>query len=448
MAHGYSPRTAEVETTMGAPDQVRRTGTQPASGAAGRKGFWPRRSAIMFDVGTAGIRACQLQSVRGRVRVRDTLRVELPADGPNGTDAAPAVCGSARPASDPASRSGPTGASSPPPGASEDSLMGERLARLIGQGSFSGRNVGVVLSSAQVQFHALRVPEAALHQPREALHQALRWEVARETRTEPQELEVRHWPLPGGRSQAPNIVAVALPTQRASAWISRLRPWGLRLTRLDVAPCAHVRLASHLWPPATHDLWCVLDLGRRHSTLTVALGNVPAYIRPIQAFAEHWIRIVSHALDVPPLLADHLLRTYGIEPGTSAQPDAPLAAAEPSREVPSTMHHAPAGDLPESDMLPGLLFGVLSETIALLIRDVERCLAYALQSFPESIATRVVLAGGGANLRGLAHYLEATLSLPCTVLRCDAAECGPGGVPFEPDSAATVGGALLDLEQA
>jgi len=406
----------------------------------------------MFDLGTAGIRACQLQTVRGRVRVCDTLHVDLPAPGPVGTDAAAPGAASPRPAPGADSRSGSPAACGPTPGVGEDNLLGERLARLIGQGSFSGQNVGVVLSSAQVQFHALRVPEAALHQSGETLQQALRWEVARETRTEPQELQVRHWPLACGRSQAPNVVAVALPNQRAEAWINRLRPWGLRLTRLDVAPCAHVRLASLLWPPAPHDLWCVLDLGRRYGTLTVALGNVPAYIRSIQTCTEHWEQIVSDALDVPLALADHLLRTCGIKPrnrDSRVLPDRPIAAAEPSHDEGSPALRAPAGSLPETDELPGVLFGVLGEMLTLLTRDVERCLSYALQSFPESSATRVVLAGGGARLQGLTHYMESVLSLPCTVLRSGATGCHPDGVPpFEPDSAAAVGGALLDLEQA
>jgi Tfp pilus assembly PilM family ATPase len=425
------------------------TDVRRASRASGWKALWPRRSAIMFDLGAAGIRACQLQGAHGRVRVCDALRVELPAQGQDGAEVAPGSTAPHVPAAGAGAKTGSTGAASRSPAADDDNMLGERLSRLIGQGGFSGRNVGVVLSSSQVQFHALRVPEAALHQPREALHQALRWEVARETRTEPQELEVRHWSLPCGHNQAPNVVAVALPVQRASAWVSRLRPYGLRLSRLDVAPCAHVRLASQLWPPATHDLWCVLDLGRRHGTLTVALGGVPAYIRPIQASTEHWTRTVSHALDVPPPVADHLLRTCGIEPGARSTRCVPEPSpAGSSGDPPVAARPGSSGSLPEADEIPGVLFGVLSETLTLLIRDLERCLAYALQSFPESSVTRVVLAGGGANLSGLASFIETVLSLPCSVLSCEAGGCGAGGIPFEPESAAAVGGALLDLEQA
>lgn len=418
------------------------------AGAPVWKALWPRRSAIMFDVGAAGIRACQLQHAGGRVRVSDALRVEFPAYGQDGADGAAASVGTPRQAG--ARGAAPGAASNRPPAVTDDNLLGERLSRLIGQGAFSGRDVGVVLSSCQVQFHALRIPDAALHQPRDALHQALRWEVARETRTEPQELEVRHWPLPCGHSQAPNVVAVALPTERASAWVNHLRPYGLRLSRLDVAPCAHVRLASHLWPPDPRDLWCVLDLGRRHGTLTVALGSVPAYIRSIQTSTEHWTRTVSHALDIPAPLADHLLRTCGIEPGdrsTRARPGRPGGDAERPGDPARAVCLAAGGGLPETDELPGVLFGVLTETFTTLIRDVERCLAYALQSFPESSVTRVVLAGGGANLHGLANYVETVLSLPCAVLRSDATEGGAGGIPFEPETAAAAGGALLDLEQ-
>ena len=356
--------------------------------------FRLRNSAITFDVGAAGIRAHQMAARGSQLTRRDSLRLELL----------------------PAQLEEDQGL--PPPDYS-------RLARLVGQGNFTGNEIGLVLSPPEVRFCALRLPKNALAQPEQRVRQALAWEVAREMRADASELEVRYWQLPPGHHQGLNVMAVALPM---------------------------VHLASRMWTPAENELWGVLDLGFRRTTLTVVLGRVPAYIRSLPVSSDLWTRRLAEGFEVAHAGAERIKRMHGIQPGERGirppQPNQPLRGA---RDTPS------------------VVFGLLREPLDDLTNQVNRCFSYVLQNFSDVSASRLLLAGGGAHLRGLAAYLELQLDVSVTPLASDAQAArgapGPdreGEAPAEPprwerplpdttigpEAAATVGGALLGLEDA
>jgi Tfp pilus assembly PilM family ATPase len=373
-----------------------------------------RRSAITLDVGAAGIRICQCRGrqARGQVlselRLEDVLGVERLPSEPNGDEA------EARPSGSP-----------------ED---GAQLHRLLGQGRFTGRDVVLVLSPPDVEFHPLRLPEAAFDQAPERIEQALKWEVARGTRGEASELEVRYWKLPPARGLAANVMAVVAPTATALRWCTALAGQHLVLKRLEVSPCALVRAARVHWSPATDDLWGLLDLGLRHSTLTLAAGTTPIYIRVLTSRAHDWTRRLASAFEISYTQAEQLKRSHGLLPGRSAS--------------------AAAADTPPlADGALGSAFsGVLREPLHDLAVEIGRCFGYVMQSYSEHVVRRLLLAGGGAGLPGLAAVLEAELDIPVAPLvgTPGAADktAGRSGALDLRDARMTValGGALLDLE--
>jgi type IV pilus assembly protein PilM len=379
--------------------------------------FHSRTSAITFDVGAAGIRAHQAAARGAQLARRDSLRLELP----------------------PAQLDDDQGI--PPPDYS-------RLARLVGQGNFTGSEVGLVLSAPEVRFCALRLPKNALTQSEHRVRQALAWEVAREMRADAGTLEVRYWHLPPGHHQGLNVMAVALPIEQALTWHELLARDRLRLRRIDVSPCGLVHLASRIWTPADNELWGVLDLGFRRTTLTVVLGRVPAYIRSLPVSSNMWTRRVAEGFEVTHAAAERIKRTHGIQPGErGVRPPKPDQTGPGARDT------------------PGVVFGLLRELLDDLTRQINRCFAYVLQNFSDVAASRLLLAGGGANLRGLAEYLELQLDVSVMPLASSGAPAGdaPGSEPatdypqwerplpdtgVRPESAAAVGAALLDLEEA
>ena len=366
--------------------------------------FHKQDSAITFDVGSAGIRAIQIARHGDGLETRDTLALDLlPRKRTEGTEL-------------------------PPPDY-------QRIARLAGQGRFSGTDVALVLSPPDVSFCALRLPKKILSQPVDRLQEALVWEVAREIRAEASELEVRYWTLPPGHRQGVNIMAVALRTKQALEWFSLLSRAGLSLRRLDVSPCTLVELGRRMTKPQENELWGVLDLGLKRSTLTVVLGDTPVYIRTLSIASDKWTRRLASGFEVPLSNAEQIKRDNGIGAATRevAMSGPPVAVAQD---------------------VPAVVFDLLRNSLGDLVRDINTCYTYVMQNYADAHASRLLLAGGGANLHGLGAYLHGELDIAVAKL-ANGATAGPvnwdhpiHGSRITSALAAAAGGALCDMEGA
>lgn len=363
-----------------------------------------RPSAVTFDVGAAGVRAGQCRRQRGVPRGGETLQFDR---GPVSEPAPPAV----QPA---------------------------QLARLLEQGGFAGRTVALVLSPPEISFFPLRLPEPALAQPPARIEQALKWEVARESREAADALEVRYWRLPRAQALHANVMAVAMPTAAAQQWYAAFEQEGLDLRRIEAAPCALVRVGCEMWAPADNELWGVLDLGLRHATLTLVIGCVPTYIRTLSIAPHQWTRLLAEAFEVPLPVAEQIKRQQGLD---------------------TALDDADAADEPASPQaVSGLCTRVLRDSLRTLSHEIGRCFSYLMQSFPENAVKGLLLAGGSARLTGLPELLETDLGVPVRRLTADSSAGAPTtaaaaaprarrtAVRFEPDTAAVIGAAILDLE--
>jgi Tfp pilus assembly PilM family ATPase len=381
-----------------------------------------KSSAITFDVGAAGIRACQLRRRNGRLQLCDRLGHELAAPAESVEPSLPA-------------------------------LDNAQLERLIARGNFQGRDIALVLSPPEAQFYPMRLPPALLAQPRERIEQALKCEVAQESR-QSAELEVRFWPLPAGRSQQPNVMAAVTPGETAAQWCELAERCRLHLRRIDVSPCALVALARRTAAPAVGEIWGVLDLGLRHSVLTVVIGAVPAYVRALSVSTYDWTCQLAQAFEVDHAVAEQLKREHGV--GTPASALLSPAAQPGGRPHGAARDATAAGTLLNAADLPTAVSTVLRHSLRTLAHEVGRCFSYVLQSYPDLALSRLFLAGGGAASRGLAATLQAALDVPVKVIASDPACTGaaadePGSdaaASAPPAFAAAIGGALLDLENS
>jgi len=280
-----------------------------------------------------------------------------------------------------------------------------------------------------------RGADAALAQPPERIEQALKWEVSQESRAAGEDLEIRFWRLPTGRGATANVMAVALRSSLAVQWSSALAAEGLHLRRIDVSPCALTRLGLRRRAAAESDLWGVLDLGLRHSTLTLVVGSVPPYIRPLASSTHQWTRQLAGAFEVPYSVAEKLKREHCVE-----------YTQEGVRAAPAGANLLDAADIASA------LSRALRDPLQALGREVGRCFSYLMQSFPEHTVQHLFLAGGGACLCGLAGVLQTELGIPVEPLgEATAGDHTPWAQPLSdvsvtPRSAGAAGAALLDLE--
>lgn len=219
-------------------------------------------------------------------------------------------------------------------------------------------------------------------------------------------------------------MAVSLPAQRALRWFDAFARQRLNLRRLDVSPCALVRLALQSWSPGPRELWAIFEFGHRKSALTVVVGTQPAYVRCLPASMEQWTRRIADAFDLPCADAEQLKRRHGIYPDDRSTP-------------------TPHGDLAAvgDDELPGVLFGILRGPLESLVREIDLCCSYVMRSYTDLSVARLVLAGGGSAMRGLTEYLALHLGIPVVSINGLSGDLRASG-----DAAAAMGAALLDLE--
>lgn len=357
-------------------------------------------STVTFDVGTGGMRLCQLRSRAGQPRVRDSLKINLTPSGK---------------------------------AADKPAIDARRMLRSIANGDFVGRDVNLILSPPAVSFFPLSLPAAVMKQTPERLESAIKWEVSRGIREPVESLEVRWWKLPHATGQQPNVMVVALPTAVALEFHRQLAAAGLQLRRIDVSPCALARSMRLVMPADVHEVCGILDLGMRQTTLTMVVEGAPVYVRSLPITGPVWTRMVSDALKIGGDMAESIKRRVGIVPGSSAA------------------HHADTTTDLSDEMLPGVLFRLLREPLEALVQEILDCFSYVFRSHSDYHTGRLWLAGGGANLAGLPEYLEMTCGMSVARLAhqpCEGESQESNGGCFDVDTAICVGGALLDAEAA
>lgn len=358
-----------------------------------------KNSAIAVEVGAAGLRAGQVRRTRGKISITDTLSIDLPMSDPASTDGSP-------------------------------SLDCARIARMTKAGAFCGRDVSLILSPPEVHFQPVAMPQAVLSLPEARVEAALLLEVTRESRLDPADLEVRHWLLPAGHREDANVMCVAISRSRVVDWAAQLERCGLWLRRVDVSPCALAKRALTSFKPTDDAIWGVLDIGVRRSVLTLLIGETPVYVRALQQSSGAWTQSIANAFEVSHSEAELIKRTVGL--------NSPGASARVNR----------AADIERIEAVGPLVFGLLNDSVQALIRSINLCFSYVLENYPKSSASRLMLAGGGAQLPGLLDYLREFLDLPVDLIAEESPNEGACGLvgPGQIELAGVVGAALIDLE--
>lgn len=304
-------------------------------------------SAIAIDLGTAGARVCQLVRRGGRTRLVDALDVEFEVAGD--ADAIEQNIG--------------------------------RITRLIDRGCFHGRSVALSLSPPDVDFHVLKVPSRMLTLTTEQVHSALAGEIARETRTAAEGLEVRFWRLPAGHHEGMNVLAVSAPRLRVERLVTLFAQHGLELVHVDATPCALVRAHLEWLDVADREVWAVLDIGAERSIIAVCLGRQPVYVRGLTIGSSMWSQAIAELAGIKTNVAEQLKRRIGL-------------VAE------------------SGDQGSALVQRAVRPAVDALAAEVRKCLLYVLNNYGHRPIRAVCLAGGGAQARGVIERLGEVLEVP------------------------------------
>lgn len=292
-----------------------------------------------------------------------------------------------------------------------------RLCGVLYRQGFALNKAVVAVPPEKLLHGMLDLPPAKSGAP---LGQIARMELARMHGCDPQAFEMACWELPpSARSKGlSQVLATACRHGDADALLDVLEEGGLDVRALDTHARALVRACTPLLAP-DGGIVGILDVGWNSCHLIVVKERVIIYERALpEAGCRHLAKTFAEHLHLETRDWELLLLET---PSQTAPPDAP----ELFREV-------------------GALAWAHFEG---LLEDLQVTFSYAMEMYPGAPVERLLLAGGGASIRGLGVKLASALGVETRVVSpTDLVEC-PAPVPNNPSaSGLTAAVGLAQLE--
>lgn len=263
----------------------------------------------------------------------------------------------------------------------EVSTVATAIRRLWANGRFTTRDVVLGMGGPRVLSRDASVPRAPLAQIRESLP----FHVQDMLPVPVAEALLDFYPISEGVGESGPVVhglLVAAVKEAVTANVAAVTRAGLRPVAVDLIPFALVR---GLLPASTsRGLIAVVSVGANTTNIVLVQDGVPQFVRIVPAGGDDISRALMTRLEMAPGQAENVKRQLGLT-GAPAEPEL-RAAAE-------------------------VIFEVAGEQV----NTVRNTLAYYVNGKPGAAIDRIVLSGGGSQLRGFAQALGELSSLPVTL---------------------------------
>lgn len=287
------------------------------------------------------------------------------------------------------------------PRAGDHTLFGpndaERLMSVLFRQGFTGERVIVAVPSHQLLSAVMELPPRSSGAP---LGEIARAELARSQKTDPSQIEMVWWDLPGGAraNEGTHVMALGMRHADSDALIAAFESAGADMVAIDAPSLATVRALSSRLIPAP-GLTAIADISWSGSELVIVQGDVIVYERTINELGlSVVVEQLKKRLNVDDDSAGMLLRQLGCAP--PGELNNQLAESQTAAAIVSQHADALAGELTMS-------------------------LSYAARRFGTSVG-RVLLTGGAGSVPGLAAHLGSSIDTPVVaataadLLRVDA----------------------------
>jgi type IV pilus assembly protein PilM len=282
----------------------------------------------------------------------------------------------------------------PPGGDKEDvNTVAETLKSLLGEVGLKTKKVSLTVSGSGIHFKRISIPSL----PKAELKEAVRWEIK------------DHLPFPVETAQIDfhilnkyvednvkklDLITVACPKHLVDQTLSIAERAGLQPIHLDVAPFA---------------LWNTLSAWDRiKKEETVALIDMGAEKTGIYIFKDG---ILQFSREVTPAGAD-ITKAIVEGIGSAGEPGRLYEQAENIKReigITSESYQERMSDKSTSQSKISFLVRPVLERLA---AEIGRSLDYYRSQFNEERIDRILLTGGGANLKNIVSYLGKELRLP------------------------------------
>jgi len=292
-----------------------------------------------------------------------------------------------------------------PAGSAADSSDSLRYAlkNIIGRNRV-GHSCVTAISSQSIHFYNMMFPQM----PDDELLTAIRFKVSQ---LKPFDLDIEDLIVRFARwsdtAEAPKgvpqkIVATCVPKKIVDERVALLHEFGLRVIRVGLDPFELVDLSAHYRSGGMKDevtLW--VDLGADNAFLAIEKNGSLCFSRNLTLTSHNMTKALAQYAGVNDEEAEELKRSYG------------LIFWSPDKKLPAFYEPAKSPDEAE-DKSEKVYYGLISHTENLVV-DIMHSFKYFSYQVAQSQITRfhrVVLCGGGVNLKNLEQFLSVRLGVP------------------------------------
>ncbi len=240
----------------------------------------------------------------------------------------------------------------------------------------------------------------------EELKQAVYWKIAqsRPFGLGPEELVFDYIKIDaasGFKTTQTMVLAVCAAKTSVEKIISLFADLNLKLQEISAAPISLINLSQfRKLPPAENEVTLWLDLGAQESSLAIEKGSSLYFCRGLSFNALHLTTQISKVCGVSEPEAEKLKKQYGFS-FWSADKKIPVFKEDESRRE-------------KQDLSLSVYHSIVS-ALENLVVDIQHSFKYFSYQVVQSQITkfdRVILCGGGSNLKNLEAFLSARLGVP------------------------------------
>lgn len=271
------------------------------------------------------------------------------------------------------------------PGTSIDQDEVQRLARVLSQQGFAGRQLVISTPSEQLMASVIDMPPRDSGAPYDMIAAQ---EFARLQNQTPGQFEVAWWDIPKpARSSSAKVMAVGCAHADTDPLLDLLEETGFDVVAMDSGLCAAVRACRDQIGPV-EKISAVLDLGWGAARLGLVHEGVVVFDRTFSGSGMSGLHdLVCEKLNIEHAEAVCLVQEVGI----AGDDDSSELQDERTRSV------AP------------LLRPIFVSYFQDIVRDLEASFEYASHQYPDAEPHRLILVGGGGEVPGLDQYLDTLI---------------------------------------
>ncbi|MGC8811045.1 MAG: type IV pilus assembly protein PilM, partial [bacterium] len=270
----------------------------------------------------------------------------------------------------------------------------EVLKAIFHEINLKPQKVRLVCSGTGMHIRRLSLPAM----PPEELKEAVRWELKNQIPQSIEAMEVRFHilgekPEEGGSPRL-DLIAVACPQSTLERLLTIAAKAEIKPTHLDVAPFALWNLILTCQENASAEDLAILDMGAEKTGIYIWQKGVLQFSREIIPGGADFTRAIREGLD--PGEKPHLLFTR----------------AEKIKQIIGIPVQGPFPSIPGESISIAKITFLMRPVLERLVGEISRSLEYFRAQISGKNIDRLLLCGGGANMKNMAFYLSQELRLP------------------------------------